>query len=365
MKKYFLSGLIIALFLSACVKDEQPAPTPPPPVEYNKIVINELITKDTTNPYYVDGMGEGADWIELYNTGNSAINIAGMWATDAPGTESEYIQIPDTDDAVTTIPPKGFLVMICGARDANDTKIPSGISDGKIFLEFGISSSSDNFVAIYNPEKVAIDQSDDFNGLEYDKSFGRETDGAATWIVLDEKTPGAANVGGGGGGPVTGTLIINEFMCSNDTTFILDELGPDNYPDWIEIYNTGDTPIDIGGWYLTESLDDPMMYQIPTNIPEQTIIPGRGYLILLANGVADGISLSFKLGSGGDDIGLSQDGETFTDALSYGNGAGGGFPVDTPPTDMSAGRTSDAGPDWVVFDPNTDTPPTPGAPNGN
>lgn len=364
MKKYILTSIIIILFLSSCVKDEQPAPAPPPPIDYSSIFINELMTKDSAQPYYVDGLGEGADWIELYNTGVSALNISGIWITDLAGSDADYVQIPSTNEAITTIPPKGYLVVICGAKNADGSDVPAGITDGKVFVDFGLSASKDHTVAIYNPDKVEIDQSDDFNGLETNKSFGRETDAAATWIVLAEKSPGAAN-GGGGTGPVVGNLVINEFMCSNDTTFILDETGPDNYPDWIEIYNTGDTPIDIGGWYLTESLAEPMLYQIPTDIPEQTLIPGHGFLILKANGVGEGISLNFKLGSGGDDIGLSIDGVTFVDALSYGTGAGGGSPVDAPPTDMSAGRTTDGGAAWVVFDPNTETGPTPGSANGN
>ena len=81
MKKYIFLSIITALLFSGCVKDEQPEPTPAAPVEYSNIVINELITKDTSDPYFVDGLGDGADWIELYNTGTKAINIAGMWVT--------------------------------------------------------------------------------------------------------------------------------------------------------------------------------------------------------------------------------------------------------------------------------------------
>ncbi len=364
MKRYILTSIIIILFLNSCVKDEQPAPIPPPPIDYSSIIINELITKDTTNPYYIDGLGEGADWIELFNNGTSAINISDMWITDLPGAEADYIQIPNTNESVSTIPPKGYLVLICGAKNADGSKIPTGIADGKIFIEMGLSSTKDYFIAIYDPEKVEIDKSDDFNGLEDDKSYGRETNASETWVVFAEKSPGTAN-GGGGGEPVVGNLIINEFMCSNDTTFIPDEVGPDNYPDWIEIYNTGETAIDIGGWYLTETLADTMMYQIPTDISEQTLIPGHGYLILKANGIGEGLSLNFKLGSGGDDIGLSPDGKTYVDALSYGTGAGGGFQVETPGTDKSAGRTTDGGATWVVYDPTTATGPTPGSANGN
>lgn len=361
MKKYILLSIITAMFFAGCVKDDQPAPPPPDVEAYEDIVINELITKDLSDPYFVDGSGEGADWIELFNTGNQPVNIAGMWVTDAPGVEADYISIPNTESAITTIPPKGYLVMICGAKDLEGTKIPTSIIDGKVFIEMGLSSSGDNFVAIYDPEKTEIDVSDDFNGLEDGKSFGRESDGGDVWSTLTAKTPGEPN---DGNAPVAGALVINEFMCSNDTTYIEDG-GPDDYPDWIEIYNTGDTPIDIGGWYVTDDMEDPIQYQIPTNITDETVIPGHGYLILKADGTGEGLHLNFKLGSGGDDIGLSKDGVSFDDAVTYGSSTGEGTPVPTPDTDYSTGRDSDGSFTWVVFDPNTAAPPTPGSANGN
>src|SRR4030042_1244411 len=48
-------------------------------------------------------------------------------------------------------------------------------------------------------------------------------------------------------------LVINEFMASNNSdSGISDPQG--DYDDWIEIYNFGDTAIDIGGMYLTGDL---------------------------------------------------------------------------------------------------------------
>jgi len=361
MKKYILISIITAMFFAGCVKDDQPAPAPPPVEAYEDIVINELITKDLSDAYFVDGLGEGTDWIELYNKGSKAVNIAGMWITDKPGEEAEYQQIPNTDAAITTIPPKGYIVLICGAKDANGDDVPTEIADTKVFIAMGLSSSKDNTVNLYDPDKVEIDKSDDFNGVEDDKSFGRTADAGDTWATLTVKTPGAPN---DGSAPVAGSLVINEFMCSNDTTYIEDG-GPDDYPDWIEIYNTGDTPIDIGGWYLTDDMADPIQYQIPTNITDQTVIPGHGYLILKADGTGEGLHLNFKLGSGGDDIGLSKDGVTFDDAVTYGSSTGEGTPVPTPDTDYSTGRDSDGSFTWVVFDPNSATPPTPGKSNGN
>ena len=77
-----------------------------------------------------------------------------MWITDKPGEESEYQQIPDNHVNVTTIPPKGFVVLICGAANSGGQDIMTSIVDGKIFIDMGISATSDNTIAIYDPEKT-------------------------------------------------------------------------------------------------------------------------------------------------------------------------------------------------------------------
>ena len=357
MKKYIILSIITALFFSGCVKDEQAEPQAPTPENYDDIVINELITKDLTDPYFLSGTGEGADWIELYNKGNKSVNIAKMYVTDDPGNEAEYIEIPDTHINITTIPPKGYVVLICGATDAQGSKIPTSIVDGKIFIDMGLSSSGDNFAAIYNPEKVEIDKSEDFNGLEDDKSFGRTSDAGSEWATLASKTPGASN--DGGVTPVEGELIINEFMASNDNIPVPGDNG--DFPDWIEIYNTGDTPIDMGGWYATDDLEDIAQYQLPTDDPELTTVPAQGYLILYCDGTGEGLHTSFKLSSGGEALGISKDGVTLKEGYTY---CDVGCDLANPDTDFSNGRNGDGQASWVIFDPDSATPPTPGTANG-
>ena len=355
MKKYFLISLVAALFFAGCIKDEQPAPAPPVPANYSDIVINELITNDITEPYFLSGTGEGADWIELYNKGSKAVNIADMWITDNPGEEADYHQIPITHINITTIPPKGFLVLICGATDAGGADIPTSIIDGKIFIAMGLSSSSDNFAAIYNPEKTESDKSDDFNGLEDDKSFGREADGTGNWAVLATKTPGASN---DGSVPAVGDLVINEFMASNDTTSVPGVEG--DFPDFIEIYNTGDTPIDMGGWYATDDLSDSVQYQLPVDNPDLTTVPGHGFLILICDGLGEGLHTNFKLSSGGEAVGISSDGITIKEGYTY---CDTGCDLPVPATDYSLGRDGDGASTWIIFDPGTSRPPTPGTSN--
>jgi hypothetical protein len=356
MKKYLFLSILAAIMFTGCVKDELPVPVnPEPPVQnYTDIVINELITKDTSDVYFIDESGSPADWVELYNKGTKAVDIAGMFITDKPGEEDSYEQIPATDAGVTTIPPKGFLVLIFGAADAQGADLPTQIKDGKVFINTGPSASKDNNVAIYTPEKEPVDESADFNGLADDKSFGRTTDAGSDWDVLATKTPGAPN---DGSTPEEGTLVINEFMASNDSWDVPGDNG--DKPDWIEIYNTGETAIDMGGWYVTDDLEDPAKYQLPTDNASLTTVPAHGFLIIICDGIGEGMHASFKLSGSGEAVGISENGTDLNEGFTYGDGGelpGAG-------TDNSNGRDGDGNASWTVFEMGSDREPTPGASN--
>lgn len=118
------------------------------------------------------------------------------------------------------------------------------------------------------------------------------------------------------------TLVINEFMARNETT-IEDPDDQGEFEDWLEIYNYGDTPINLGGFYLTDDLDDPTQYQIPLGHPELTTISGKGCLLLWGDSDPKQGPLHPDLrldGNGGEEIGLyiqDQTGFTLIDGLSF------------------------------------------------
>lgn len=71
-------------------------------------------------------------------------------------------------------------------------------------------------------------------------------------------------------------LIINEIMAANETG-LLDEDG--DYSDWIEVYNRGDTALNLSGWSLT---DDPNQLE---KWPFPNITLGSGeYRVVFASG---------------------------------------------------------------------------------
>jgi hypothetical protein len=143
-------------------------------------------------------------------------------------------------------------------------------------------------------------------------------------------------------------VVINEILAANGAA----GRDPQNqYEDWIELYNWGDSPVNVAGCYLTDDLAVPTKWQIPANAPSATTIAPQGYLLIWADGdTADaGLHADFRLSVDGEQIGLfAADGTTLID----------GFSFDKQGLDVSYGRCPDGGVDLQLL-----APPTPGAAN--
>ncbi|MFK7807845.1 MAG: CotH kinase family protein [Saprospiraceae bacterium] len=145
-------------------------------------------------------------------------------------------------------------------------------------------------------------------------------------------------------------VYINEFMASNAST-ITDEVG--DFDDWVELYNAGNSSVNIGGMYLSDDLTNPTAWQIPTNNPSVTTIPAGGYILLWFDKetVQGPLHIDAKLGSSGEDIVLTAaNGTTTIDSYTFGVQLG----------DISEGRTTDGGSNFDFF-----AEPTPGATNND
>lgn len=55
--------------------------------------------------------------------------------------------------------------------------------------------------------------------------------------------------------------LITEFMASNAAS-LLD--GDGNASDWVELYNPNATDINLGGWSLTDSANNPQKWTFPS-----------------------------------------------------------------------------------------------------
>jgi len=77
---------------------------------------------------------------------------------------------------------------------------------------------------------------------------------------------------------------------------------PGEFPDWIELCNYGSEPVDLGGKYLTDDLNDPRKFRIPDGL----FISAGGCVLFYADNAPERgpLHTNFKLDGLGDSIGL-------------------------------------------------------------
>jgi hypothetical protein len=99
--------------------------------------------------------------------------------------------------------------------------------------------------------------------------------------------------------PNPGSIVINEVLSHSHSTAA----------DWIELYNTTSSPINIGGWYLSDSQTNPLKYRFAAD----TTIAGHGYLVVneIANfgplAADPGRLIPFALSENGEQVCLASD----------------------------------------------------------
>jgi len=144
-------------------------------------------------------------------------------------------------------------------------------------------------------------------------------------------------------------LYINELMANNSSCCLgLEDLK--KFEDWIEIYNAGNVPVDIGGMYFSQNKDKPLGHQIPENNPDVTTIEPGGFLLLWADGEPDRgvLHFDFRLDQDGEYLGLyNRDGRPI-DSITFRE----------QKENISFGRIPDGAESWKEC-----SAPTPGSAN--
>jgi len=328
--KPILALLIIgSLIISCSTKDKYPTGPAPEP-DITDLLINEFMASN--DAAYADENGEFDDWIEIYNPSDFDLDLGGVYITDSISDSTMTTwQIP-VGFAETIIQAHGFLILWADKEP----------EQGPLHVNIKLSGGGED-IALTSSDGVSVIDQLTYEEQETDVSYGRFPDGSNNWQSMIEPTPGTSNTSSD---PVIG-LVINEFMSHNDTAYPGED---DDYPDWIELYNTGNVAVDVGGWYLTDDLANLTLSMIPTTEPETTTIQPNGYLILIADSQAfpGVLHLDFKLSDDEDFALVDPDGVTIVDQHNTG----------VVPDDMSEGRVPDGSDNWEILD-----PATPGGPN--
>ena len=135
-------------------------------------------------------------------------------------------------------------------------------------------------------------------------------------------------------------LLINEVMSSNSST-VADEDG--DYEDWVEIVNTGTTPINLNGYGLTDNPSRPFKWAFG-----DVVIQPSQHLIVWASDKDRPLHTTWGISAGGETVVLTAPDGTMLDSIATGVLRVG----------ISRGRAAGSTIPWPYFD-----QPTPGQPN--
>lgn len=141
-----------------------------------QLKINEIMASNSAT--LASDLGNYGDWVEVYNPTINAIDLAGLYFTDDIATPTKY-QFP-TGSSTTIVPANGFKLVW-----ADD-------SAQLLHANFKLSSAGET-IAFFAADGITLIDSITFGAQTTDISFGRATDGGATWTTFNTPTPEASN----------------------------------------------------------------------------------------------------------------------------------------------------------------------------
>ena len=229
----------------------------------------------------VDYQLKGASsWIELYNPTETEISLDGMSLSDDVS-EPRLWSFP----LGVVIPPGAYLAVPCSANEEL-------FAEGELYIPFELNSRGGSLL-LYDAESQggSLIDSVAYGFQVEDYSLARMDLTQDEWS-LASPTPGESNLMAEMGSIRTDPVFINEWMAS-----------PSAGADWFELYCGGSLPIALGGYYLTDDLNEPSKFRLA---PYSYLGGKSRWIQVMADDKvsADTAHVNFKLSGSGELIAL-------------------------------------------------------------
>ena len=239
------------------------------------VVLSEILASNRTYPA---PSGKFLDYIEIHNTTDSPVDISGYMLGDQADT------VGYTFPNGTILPARSYIVCWCDKE-----------SESERYAKFGISKKGEDTIYLYNSSNVVIDTYV-VPAVNDNVPLIRQTDGS--WTAGTHASPGFENTEDGFAQWLQSTdtehvdIRISEVMPGGGYT-IVNGIGKQS--DWVELYNSGSTAVELEGAFLSDDSEDRTKWVIPT----LTIQPGERVLIRCAGSTAESNEANFALARDG------------------------------------------------------------------
>ena len=142
-----------------------------------QVVINEYSCSNNNGP--VDFSGDRNDWVELYNSSTSAVNLTGYFLSDKSSKLDKW-EFPSG-----TVPANGYLTIQCSGKD--------GIFGGELHTNFGLTQTKKEWIILTAANGSVVDSLKMTKPTQENHSYGRITDGHFSWGVFMNPSFGSSN----------------------------------------------------------------------------------------------------------------------------------------------------------------------------
>ncbi len=147
------------------------------PISSQEVIINEIMSVNITG--IEDDYGDNSDWIEIYNSSSSAINLKDYYLSDRKDNPLKW-KFPNI-----SIAPLNYILIFASENESTTTQLHAS---------FKLSQDGE-FVLLSKSNGDLIDQIDSIP-MNADISYGRKPDGGALKF-FNEPTPGSSNISEG------------------------------------------------------------------------------------------------------------------------------------------------------------------------
>lgn len=224
------------------------------------VVISEVMPSNHST--LLNAAGQLCDWVELYNAGSQAFDLAGCFLSDDTQDRGKW-QLPQL-----VLEPGQRVVIPCSGVNAAEGEATFNITrDGCSLLLTG-------------PHGNILCQTD-MPAMERDRVWALN-DGR--FAATEMATPGFDNTLSGreqylASQKAMGDLVISEVMPSNSMYMRQSDA---EYYDWVELYNGSDRAIDLSQYTISNDPEQRDLFRLP----QQTLQPGEFVIIICSGNTA-------------------------------------------------------------------------------